>query len=244
MKAVPLVLFFVAAAPHVSAQPFVCNPIRRGDTAARLAVRLTNDAENRHARWFQILDPASGRFVSKADYDVILPGWRVCLAREVIGRPSSPNDVTPTRARLPAAPPSNRLVVFRTYWWLLAVGVVAVLPALSATRKYVLAQRARRNEMMRFAAIFVREFARPLPRRHAADRPVSARLRCAPYRGRVDILLAPNRGHTYPNVVDHRKNLDYDIDRVLRIVPHRPFVAGQPYASGNWVVIPFRVERV
>jgi hypothetical protein len=68
-------------------------------------------------------------------------------------------------------------------------------------------------------------------------------LRCAPYRGRVDILLAPNRGHTYPNVVDHRKNLDYDIDRVLRIVRHRSFVAGEPYASSNWVVIPFRVER-
>ena len=242
MKSLPLVLFFMAMPPYASAQPFVCNAVRPGDTAARLAARLTNNAANRHAPWFQIFDPATSRFVSKDEYDVILPGWRVCIAREVISSPAYQNNIAPTHARTTAPPLPGRLAVVLTYWWVWALGVVALLPALPATKRYFDEQRAMRNTMTRFAAIFVREFDRPLPRRHAADRPVTARLRCAPYRGRVEILLAPNRGHTYPNVLDHKKNLDYDIERVLRIVPHQPFVRGEPYARGEWVVIPFRVK--
>ena len=123
MKALPFVLFFMAAPPCASAQPFVCEPVRRGDTAARLAVRLTNSAENRHAPWFQILDPATSRFVSKAAYDVIQPGWRVCIARAVIRTPAAP------------ALPDRRAVV-PVSWWLWAVGFVALLPAVPATKKY------------------------------------------------------------------------------------------------------------
>ena len=229
MKALPFVLFLVAAPPCASAQPFVCEPIRRGDTAARLAVRLTNSAENRHAPWFQILDPATSRFVSKGSYDVIHPGWRVCIARAVI--------------RTPAAPPvlERRAVVLRS-WWVWAAGVVALLPAVPATKKYLRAQRAKRNAMIRFGGMFVHEFDRPLPRRHSADRPISVRLRCSPFRARLDILLAPNRGHTYPNVFDHKPNLDYDIQRVLRMVPQQHFVPGEPYARGEWVVIPFQMK--
>jgi hypothetical protein len=244
MKVWPLVLFLMAAAPYASAQQFVCNTVRRGDTAARLAVRLTNNAANRHAPWFQILDPATSRFVSKAEYDAILPGWRVCIAREVISSPTSyQNNVAPTRVRLTTPPLADRFAVLLTYWWMWTIGVVALLAALPATKRYLDEQRAMRNTMTRFAAIFVREFVRPLPRRHPADRPITARLRCAPYRGRVDILLAPNRGHTYPNLFDHKKNLDYDIQRIVPIMPHHPFVPGAPYARGDWVVIPFRVEN-
>jgi hypothetical protein len=243
MKALSLLVFLMGAAPDASAQPFVCNPVRPGDTAARLAMRLTNNPANRHASWFQILDPATSRFVSKAAYDVILPGWRVCIAREVMSsRSRIQNNIVPTRVRLTTLPPLDRLAVMLTSWWVWAVGVMALLPALPATKRYLAERRALRNTMTRFAAIFVREFERPLPRRHAADRPITARLRCAPYRARLDILLAPNRGHTYPNVFDHRKNLDYDIQRVLRIVPHQPFVRGEPYARGEWVVIPFQVK--
>src|SRR6266542_121293 len=234
MKVWPLVLFFMAAPPDASGQTFVCNTVRRGDTAARLAERLTNNPANRHAPWCQILDPATSRFVSKAAYDVILPGWRVCIAREVITSPSRyQNKVAPTRERLATPPLLGGFAVMLLYWWVWAVGLVALLPALPATKRYLDEQRAMRNTMTRFAAIFVREFERPLPRRHPADRPITARLRCAPYRARLDILLAPNRGHTYPNLFDHKKNLDYDIQRVLQIVPHQPFVRGEPYARGK-----------
>lgn len=97
------------------------------------------------------------------------------------------------------------------------------------------------DSMSRFAAVFVREFAQPLPRQHAADQPIKARLQCAPYRARLEILLAPNQGHSYPNLSDHKKNLEYDIERVLRLVPDQPFIRGEAYSRGDWVVIPFQV---
>ena len=243
MKALPLVLFFMAAPPDTSAQSFVCHTVRRGDTAARLAVRLTNNPANRREPWFQILDPATSRFVSKAAYDVILPGWRVCIAQELISSPSRPqNNVAPGHVRLIMPSLLDRLTVTLTYWWVGFVAIAALLAALAAKR-CLDEQRAMRTAMTRFAASFVREFERPLPRRHPADRPVTARLRCAPYRARLDILLAPAQGHTYPNVFDHKRNLDYDIQRVLRMVPHQPFVSGEPYARGEWVVIPFQVKN-
>ena len=243
MKALPIVLCFMAAPPCASAQSFVCHTVRRGDTAARLAVRLTNNPANRHEPWFQILDPATSRFVAKAAYDVIHPGWRVCIAQETIGSPSrSQNNVAPARASLTTPSLLDQLAVTLPYWWVWAAAIVALFPALPATKRYLDEQRAMRNTMTRFAVSFVREFDRPLPRRHPADRPIAARLRCAPYRARLDILLAPARGHTYPNVFDHKINLDYDIQRVLRIVPHEPFVPGEPYARGEWVVIPFQAK--
>jgi hypothetical protein len=240
VKLLPLLLFLTAAPPYASAQSFVCDTVRRGDTAARLAVRLTNDSANRHQPWFQILDPATSRFVSKAAYDVILPGWRVCIAQEMISGPSRPqNNVAPIRVTTPSL--LDRAAAMLTYWWVWAIGVAALVPALSVTRRYLDEQRAMRNSMTRFAASFVREFERPLPRRHSADRPIAARLRCAPYRARLDIQLAPNRGHTYPNLRDHKNNLDYDIRRVLQLLSQQPFVLGEPYARGEWVVIPFQV---
>src|SRR5258705_10608955 len=62
------------------AQRFVCADVRPGDTAADLAVRLTNDADARNQAWFQIVDPVHARFASKSAYDFILPGWRAYLA--------------------------------------------------------------------------------------------------------------------------------------------------------------------
>jgi hypothetical protein len=96
--------------------------------------------------------------------------------------------------------------------------------------------------MQAYGDRFIAEFERPLFRRRA-DRPaIRARLRFRPSRHRLDILIAPAEGRTYPNLVDHRKNLEYDIDRVQRLLCDEPFVGGPPYADGSWVVIPFRLE--
>jgi hypothetical protein len=43
---------------------------------------------------------------------------------------------------------------------------------------------------------------------------------------------------------DHRKNLLYDIERVLRVVPTQSFVCREPYQQGKWVVIPFQKNPV
>ena len=242
MSVLPLVLLFMAASGDVFAQQFACSSVRQGDTAARLALRLTNSADNRHAPWFQIVDPTTSRLVPKAAYHAILPGWKVCIARDaVMSRWGRQVTVPWVRARQDTAPLIDRRAATGfVYVSMIILAVLAPLAAFPAAKKYFDTRCAMLDTMSGFAAAFVREFARPLPRRREADQPIKARLRCSPYRARLDILLAPNAGHSYPNLSDHRKNLEYDIERVLRLVPHQPFVCGEPYSLGNWVVIPFR----
>jgi hypothetical protein len=239
MRVLSLVLLFMAAPGDASAQQFVCSSVRQGDTAARLALRLTNSTENRYAPWFQILDPATSRFIPKAAYDSIRPGWKVCIARswptQQIAIPS--DGAKPETGRLFARPAA----MGSAYAWMMAVAILAPLLAAPMAKKYFDKRRAMLDSMSRFAAVFVREFAQPLPRQHATDQPIRARLQCAPYRARLEILLAPNAGHSYPNLSDHKTNLEYDIERVLRLVPDQPFIRGEAYSRGGWVVIPFQV---
>jgi hypothetical protein len=238
MRVLPLVLLFMAAPGEASAQQFVCSSVRQGDTAARLALQLTNSAENRYAPWFQILDPTTSRFIPKAAYDSIRPGWKVCIARVAATSWPTPQIATASDRAKPTARLFDRPAA---YAWLIIVAILAPLLATPAAKKYFDRRRAMLDSMSRFAAVFVREFARPLPRQHATDQPIRARLQSAPYRARLEILLAPNPGHSYPNLSDHRKNLEYDIERVLRLVPDQSFIRGEAYSRGDWVVIPFRV---
>jgi hypothetical protein len=243
MSVLPLVLLLTAASIDAAAREFACANVRPGDTAARLALRLTNSADNRHAPWFQILDPARSRFVAKSAYHAILPGWKVCIARDAFTSRSRPQVMLPwNRPQPDPTPLTNRSPALDVvYASTVIAAICALLIALPAAEKHLDARCAMLNSMSGFAAAFVGEFARPLPRRSAADQPIRARLKCAPYRARLEILLAPNEGHTYPNLGDHKKNLEYDIERVLRVVPHQPFARGEPYSRGDWVVIPFRV---
>jgi hypothetical protein len=113
------------------------------------------------------------------------------------------------------------------------------------------------NVMRRFGERFVVEFEEPLYQEPAArrvaipgvtgvegraDRPVRSRLRFAPARNRLEILLAPHEGRSYPNLSDHRRNLEYDVERVLDLLGDAPFVAGRLHAEGRWVVVPFRLK--
>ena len=242
-RVLPLVLLFMAAPGDASAQQFVCSTVRYGDTAARLALRLTNSAENRNAPWFQILDPTTSRFIPKAAYHSIRPGWKVCIARDAVAGGPKRQVVIPLDR---ATPETGRLfdrlaAIDPAYAWMMAVALLAPLLATPAAKKHFDKRRAMLDSMSEFAAVFVLEFAQPLPRRHATDKPIRARLRCAPYRARLEILLAPNTGHTYPNLSDHKKNLEYDIERVQQLVPNRSFIRGEVYSRGDWVVIPFQV---
>jgi hypothetical protein len=243
MRVLPLVLLFLAAPGDASAQQFVCSSVRHGDTAARLALRLTDSAENRHEPWFQILDPTTSRFIPKAAYDSIRPGWKVCIARNAAaGWPQRQIAIPSDRAK----PETGQLfarpaAIDSAYARMMAVAILAPLLATPVAKKYFDRRRAMLDSMSGFATAFVREFAQPLPRQHATDRPIRARLQCAPYRARLEILLAPNTGHSYPNLSDHKKNLEYDIERVLRLVPDQPFIRGEAYSRGDWVVIPFQV---
>jgi len=125
-------------------------------------------------------------------------------------------------------------------WW--AAPLVAVSSGLLTARtlKYVDRRRVLLDIMRAFADRFVEEFERPLCR-DAAGPAVRSRRRFAPGRHSLEILLAPADGRTYPNLVDHRRNVEYDVRRVLRLLKDEPFVNGPLYAEGPWVVIPCRV---
>ncbi len=54
-KKLVALVFLCAAMPGAAhAQRFVCADVRPGDTAADLALRLTNDADARNQAWFRI----------------------------------------------------------------------------------------------------------------------------------------------------------------------------------------------
>jgi hypothetical protein len=96
--------------------------------------------------------------------------------------------------------------------------------------------------MRHFATRFVREFERPLLWSDLTDRPVHSRVRYNALRGRLDILLAPGRGRRYPNLSDHKKNMEYDVARILRTLGDASFVNGALHTQAGWVVVPFRFK--
>ena len=103
---------------------------------------------------------------------------------------------------------------------------------------------ARRNSTSivvgHFVRRFVDEFERPLVWYDVEGRPVRSRLRCGARLGRFDILLAPGEGRRYPNLSDHKKNVEYDVARVMRVLGDDSFVSGALYTQAGWIVVPFQ----
>jgi hypothetical protein len=127
--------------------------------------------------------------------------------------------------------------------WAAPLFVVSVgWPTWVAIRNHFGRRRVSLDTMRGFGDRFIAEFERPLYRRTSSDAAVKSRLRFSPSRHRLEVLLAPADGRTYPNLVDHRKNVEYDVERVERILGAEPFVGGSLYAEGAWVVIPFRFD--
>jgi hypothetical protein len=96
--------------------------------------------------------------------------------------------------------------------------------------------------MRLFAERFVHEFQRPLVRYHGGERPLRSRLRCSAGRGRFDILLAPGKGRRYPNLSDHKKNVEYDVARIVQLLGDESFVCGPLSTHAGWVVVPFQFQ--
>ncbi len=95
--------------------------------------------------------------------------------------------------------------------------------------------------MSHFAYRFVREFERPLVQQ-PTEPPLRSRLRLSPARARLKILLAPGQGRRYPNLSDHRKNVEYDVVRVLQSLADDSFVPDSLYSQAGWVVVSFRFK--
>jgi hypothetical protein len=266
--ALAFVLALAAAPPPALPQTPVCHPIRGGESATRVARRITGDGRNRYQPWFQIMDRSS-KFVPKSQYDRIRAGWRACIVKEVIdssvrvtpasqretleapdvlaGRPqpAAANTVrpiggiglTPEWAANTLRPISglNLMVVW------LAAAVIVPLFGWRLLDNYVSRRNTKAIVMKHFAYRFVSEFERPLIQ-EPAGRPVRSRLRLSPARARIDILLAPGEGRRYPNLSDHKQNLEYDVVRILRVLSDDSFVRDPLYMQAGWVVVPFRFK--
>ena len=116
--------------------------------------------------------------------------------------------------------------------------VLAIALIGSGLRDYV---RIRTAPLQGFGERFVQEFARPLVRMRR-EPAIEARLRVRPHRARVEVLLAPRGGRNYPNLVDHKQNVEYDVERVLRVLKDQRFEHGPLYAQGRWVVVPLHLQ--
>ena len=120
--------------------------------------------------------------------------------------------------------------------------VLLITIAIRETEGYISDRRAVARLMASFGERFVQEFDRPLVRARPSDRVVDSQLRFDTHRSQVEVLLAPRDGRSYPNLADHRKNVEYDVSRVLRLMKDPPFVPGAMYAQGRWVVVPFQLK--
>jgi hypothetical protein len=222
-----------------------CYPIAPGDTAAGLARRITGDADNRHRRGFQIVNPSISTPVSKSRYRAIEPGWRVCVSADLLPRGvASLRPEVSSGQLVPPAPDVTRggtTAGLTALWWALPLFVAVSGTAAAGVGRYLVRRRASLEIMSGFGGRFIFEFERPLFRRAAAPA-VRSRVRFAPSRQRLQILLAPAEGRTYPNLSDHRRNVEYDVERVLRLVGDEAFVSEPLYAEGRWVVIPFHID--
>jgi len=246
--ALPFILV-LAAFPSSAFSQTLCHSIRGGETATQLARRITGDSRNKYQPWFQIMD-ASSRSVPKSQYNRIRPGWRACIVRETTASVSVQPVVQLTPAEVPVVTDgSPRPVVADairpaldgvdlTLMWLSAAMVLPLF-VWKIADDYMARRKTVLLVMRHYAHRFVREFERPLIQQ-PADLPLRARLRLSPARGRVDILLAPGDGRRYPNLSDHRKNLEYDVVRIVKFLGDDSFVHDSLYMQAEWVVVPFR----
>ena len=245
IRALPFVLI-VTAVPSASAQTVACYPIRPGDTAARLAGQLTGSTDNRHQPWFQIIEPLSETVISKRNYSRIQAGWHVCVATDRIRGFSVPTmyRATPTSGVMTSLGLTPPAIDRRILWWtvLLAMTFISAF-TWGSTRRYLDRRQLLVAYMTAFGQRFVNEFERPLFRNRPAGAVSRSRLRFVPRRGRLEILLAPAAGRTYPNLVDHRMNVEYDVDRIVTILDDGRFANAPLYSEGEWVVIPFHMAR-
>ena len=124
-------------------------------------------------------------------------------------------------------------------WWLCAAMVVPWF-GWRLVDDYLARRKTASFVTHYFARRFVDEFERPLVRYGLEERPLRSRVRFGVRRGRFRILLAPGEGRRYPNLFDHRKNVEYDVARVMGVLADDSFVSGAPYTRAGWIVVPFR----
>jgi len=266
--ALPMVMLLAGAPSAAFSEPLDCHSIRRGESAAQVARRITGDSRDAYQTWFQIRN-ASSRFVPKSQYNSIRAGWQACLLKPIVQRASAkvedivaPSVLSEALSTSPAVvapavlvsgepddgnktPQSVAFEILRAIGGLdfpmVWLGAAMVVPWVGwrFMDDYLVRKKTRTIVMQHFATRFVQQFERPLMW-SASDRPVRSRVRYSARRGQLDILLAPGKGRRYPNLSDHKKNMEYDVARIVHALADRSFVNGPLYTQAGWVVVPFQ----
>lgn len=247
-------VFLLAAAPSALARNRVsCVTIRTDETVASVAQRLTGDARNMQAPWFQIVNPTTSRPVPKTRYRFIFAGWNACTSRDdslermaiapVVQTSVLPAPSGPVALDAPPSRPAGPALAAALLWGPAALwSTVVLFLALTfwLVDEHLAGRRQTRRAMQQYADRFVEEFERPLVQPHLPHRPIRSKVRLKPGRSRFEVLLAPEGGLRYPNLTDHKANVMYDVVRIQRALTEHAFVSSRPYARGRWVVVPFR----
>ena len=251
------------------APQFVCRPIVRGDTLSGLARELTGRSGAVYSPAFQIRDPARQMFLPKSQYRRPLrTDWEACVA---IGRVTvplasapvvteaafvvAPPELTITSTALPALPMSSTLAVTspprvltssdgapRGFVLMVTIGAaVIVMLWLSVAVGGWLTPRPIPTDLQRAGDQFVMAFARPLIDSSAGVPPIHVRMRFRHRAQQLEISITPGAGRRYPNLVDHKSNLEYDVTRVMRVLGPRVVMGDRLRAAGKWVVVPIRL---
>jgi hypothetical protein len=234
-RVLTVILLLLCAAPAgARAQDFVCWPIVRGDTASSLARRLTGDADRAYSDIFQIRDPSRRMFVPKSQYRRLHTDWQACVARGAVKIPvlAPPPAVAPV---VPVAPSSTGNA---------SSGPIAVAAFLMLLTGMALAVQAAPRPIppavRRAGDAFISEFARPLIDPSSTTAPIATRLRFVRRAQQLEISIAPGQGRRYPNLIDHKRNVEYDVVRVMRLLGSGFVVSDRLRAAGKWVVVRIR----
>jgi hypothetical protein len=250
-----LLLLLCALPSRAAAQQFVCWPIAAGDTASSLARRLTGNADAAYGLAFQIRDPERRMFVPKSHYQRLRSDWQACVAQALAPKtpvvyapvvalaasamvPDRPIAITPRS--LASAPLSlaraDRMLTSVPF----AAAIVAVvLIVLFSAVAGLLTPRPIPPSVRRAGENFVTVFAQPLIDPSSGAPPIQARLQFVRRTQQLEIFIAPGPGHRYPNLADHKMNVEYDVDRVMRVLGNC-VVSKPPRADGKWVVVTLR----
>jgi hypothetical protein len=253
---------FVMIAPvGVLAQSLVCMPIVRGDSATSLARRLTGDPAKAYSHRFQIRDPARSVFVPKSRYERLSPHWQVCVAPEMLNGAAAQRPISQrvVPAKIPGSRPAPPVAASDL------APRIAAQPLLQSASRYDLAGAVRIGvavslllfvvtmavrlvpspgpppDLQRAGEAFVGAFVRPLIDPGSSGPPVLVRLRFIRRSDQLEIHFAPNQGRRYPNLLDHKRNVEYDVQRVLRLLGPEVVLGNPLRARGNWVIVPIRL---
>jgi len=94
--------------------------------------------------------------------------------------------------------------------------------------------------MQRAGQEFVVAFAEPLIDSSSGVPPIRARLRFIRHQ-QLEISIAPGFGRRYPNLIDHKSNVEYDVARVMQTLGPHFVVSDRLRAAGMWVIVRIRL---